>query len=542
MNPDPCFGDVPAARIFRLNEERADLVREVVARLLQETGEQEGSIELAVNDVAFHELARLESEGTSSPAYRQWKELYRGLGRKTAEEKGAILRRLSEGFAQDIVGNFDPGVYRFATSIIPRGLSLLFRNRSLSRGPRALELERRISVQGRVDSLRRLVRRGTVVLVPTHSSNLDSIVVGFALDRLGLPPFTYGAGKNLFSNRLVGYFMHNLGAYKVDRRLKNQLYLRTLKTYSTVILERGYHSLFFPGGTRSRSGGIEQKLKLGLLGTGLVAYQNNLRAQVAQPNIYIVPMTINYPLVLEGASQIDDHLKAVGKSRYIIEDDEFSQLGRIFAYGRSVLDFDGQMFLHIGQALDPFGNPVSDEGVSLDPHGRPIDLLKYLTLNGQLRVHPVRDAEYTRECGEAIQVAYMRNNVALATHVVAYTVFQMLQAIHPGFDIYRLVRLSEDTALPRHRVLQALERVRDALLELAARGGIQLSPAVLGEPVETVLAIAERYFRMYHTRPLVEAEAESLLLRDVKLLFYYHNRLKGYGLETCFQGSHSGGP
>ena len=30
------------------------------------------------------------------------------------------------------------------------------------------------------------------------------------------------------------------------------------------MVERGYHSLFFPGGTRSRSGLIEQRLKLGL--------------------------------------------------------------------------------------------------------------------------------------------------------------------------------------------------------------------------------------------------------------------------------------
>ncbi len=44
-----------------------------------------------------------------------------------------------------------------------------------------------------------------------------------------------------------------------------------LKAYSCVILERGYHSLFFPGGTRSRSGAVERRLKLGLAGTGVEA-------------------------------------------------------------------------------------------------------------------------------------------------------------------------------------------------------------------------------------------------------------------------------
>ena len=43
---------------------------------------------------------------------------------------------------------------------------------------------------------------------------MDSLVLGYAIYRLGLPPVIYGAGLN-FSNLLVG-FMHNLGAYTVD--------------------------------------------------------------------------------------------------------------------------------------------------------------------------------------------------------------------------------------------------------------------------------------------------------------------------------------
>ena len=38
------------------------------------------------------------------------------------------------------------------------------------------------------------------------------------------------------------------------------------------LIEHGYHSLFFPGGTRSRSGGVERRLKLGLAGTGIEAF------------------------------------------------------------------------------------------------------------------------------------------------------------------------------------------------------------------------------------------------------------------------------
>jgi glycerol-3-phosphate O-acyltransferase len=36
---------------------------------------------------------------------------------------------------------------------------------------------------------------------------------------------------------------------------------------SSLSIQRGTNSIFFPGGTRSRSGAIENKLKMGLLGT-----------------------------------------------------------------------------------------------------------------------------------------------------------------------------------------------------------------------------------------------------------------------------------
>ena len=90
-------------------------------------------------------------------------------------------------------------------------------------------LDSRILVQGPREHIRRLSEIGTIVFVPTHLSNLDSVVFGFAIERAGLPPATYGAGKNLFTNPVLSYFMHNLGAYRVDRRLRHSLYKDVLR-------------------------------------------------------------------------------------------------------------------------------------------------------------------------------------------------------------------------------------------------------------------------------------------------------------------------
>src|SRR5438445_544979 len=140
------------------------------------------------------------------------------------------------------------------------------------------EVERRVvarnTADGEIDVARACAERGTIVVTPTHSSNMDSPAIGLGLVRAHLPPCTYGAGKNLFTNPFISFFMRNLGAYRVDRRLRFELYNDVLKEYSTVLLERGYHSLFFPGGTRCRSNIVEKSLKLGLLGTTVTAYKN----------------------------------------------------------------------------------------------------------------------------------------------------------------------------------------------------------------------------------------------------------------------------
>ena len=69
-----------------------------------------------------------------------------------------------------------------------------------------------------MQALQHAERSGTVVLVPTHASNLDSLVLDYAIYRLGLPPFAYGAGLNLFSNPVLGFFLRHLGTFTVVAR------------------------------------------------------------------------------------------------------------------------------------------------------------------------------------------------------------------------------------------------------------------------------------------------------------------------------------
>ena len=235
------------------------------------------ALELVLNEACFLEEQRFKGQRKLDEDDKKLRarlgKLRRSIRHLSEAELGAETAALVRHYTDDIVGNFNPAVYAFASRALPVLLSVFFTRVQLGRSLSDLsQLRERVLIEGQVADIARLAERGTLILVPTHLSNVDSIAIGFALERTGLPPVTYGAGKNLFDNPLLAFFMRNLGAYRVDRRIKTDLYKETLKSYSAVLLEGGYHSLFFPGGTRSRSGAIETRLKLGLLGTAIDAH------------------------------------------------------------------------------------------------------------------------------------------------------------------------------------------------------------------------------------------------------------------------------
>jgi glycerol-3-phosphate O-acyltransferase len=528
------------APLFRFNEHRADIEREVVTRVMAAVADFGGaepprSHQLVLNDAAWHEIRRLEAHPGSEARLEQWQALARHLGRMDADALASEVRRLAEYYVGDVVGHFDPRVYRFASRVLPVGLGMLFNAADVAVGLRGgfhalRDLAGRIRVEGELDTLRRVARGGTLVFIPTHSSNMDSIVLGWALMEADLPPVTYGAGKNLFTNPLIGYFMRNLGAYRVDRRLKHELYKLVLKTYSQVLLERGYHSLFFPGGTRSRSGGIENKLKLGLMGTALTATSERLRRGDDRP-IYIVPVTINYPLVLEAETLVGEHLKEAGQARYIIEDDEFSRVSRVTHYAIKLMGLDTSMVIRFGAPLDVFGNPVGPDGESRRPDGSPLRRERYLFRDGELVDDPARDAEYTRHLGREVAHAFRRETVVLPTALLGWLLSDRERRRAPHLDLYALLSAPSPERHPLAEVHAEAERVRDRLVALERAGALHLPADLRAAPIAELVDRAVRTFGMYHAHPAVERDGDGLVARVPRLLYFYGNRLASWAPE-----------
>ncbi len=473
-----------------------------------------------IGDTVFHERKRLGSDGGSEGYGALVDEAARAVhqGDRPALERVGLA--LVEAYTLEIHNPFSARTYRFATRLMPSLLTRLLsatRPRDLLQG--RMDPAARIGLHGPIERLRALSETATLILAPTHVSNLDSPLIGYSLFAAGLPPFAYGAGLNLFNNPAMAFFMERLGAYTVDRRKRNRLYKETLKDYSVEIIGRGHHSLFFPGGTRSRSGRLETKLKKGLLGTGLDAWQQSIAAGRPR-DVFVVPCTLSIGLVLEAESLIADALAEEGRQRYIIMDDEFSETRTIVAFIQKLMALDAAVHLRFGEPMDVMGNPIDEDGRSLDPHGHPIDRLGYVCdRHGAVQKDDQRDHLYTQRVADRLAEAYQRDFIAQSTHLAAWAAWRSLAALHPAMDTWQLVRLQgEEATVSRAGVVA---RIGEAMSRLSTRHTAMPTTA------ETVLDEALHRFGSYHRRRAIDPVATGLQLTP-ELVLYYQNRLVGW--------------
>lgn len=548
----PILEGIPDWPVYQLSKSRKEFIEEVAQKAIERVRELRPTRKQLIDELeatVVREQNRMKRNRWRVDAKDEgkfWSSIksdlveLSGLPGKGAEESGKreeeILYRIVHRYANEIAGSFKPSKYRLARSVTKFWFSRLLNGARVKKFGAFFRneytLRDKIHIVGKVKMLRKLAKQGTVVMVPTHFSNLDSILIGWVIHSLGMPAFIYGAGLNLFNIKIFAYFMNSLGAYKVDRRKKNLPYLETLKMYSNLALQKGAHSLFFPGGTRSRSGMIEKQLKLGLLSTAIDAqrsiYQEN-------PNdirkIFVVPVAINYHFVLEAPELIEDYLHVKGQDRYFPEEDPYGSFQMIrfmfkfFTKGSSIS-------VAIGPGLDVMGNYVNEEGESLDAQQRVINPADYFKTNGAITVDYQREDEYTRMLSQRIVKEYHSINRVFASHLVAFVAFQMMQKKYGKLDLFSFLRLpEEDLELDYEEFRAAFKRVRKALYLLKEQGKINHASHLKGDADMVIQRGLDNVGIFHLNRPLLRNKKGKIVTQQLTLLYYYHNRLVGYDLE-----------
>lgn len=538
---------VPISPLYRFSRERTAIIEEVITRVtrdfVQRSWDESGAqLSNLLNEAAYVELSRHATDGVPATDAQAvfWTDVVRALAHSTEEENAELVQRAVRDYTLETAGNFHPSVQKFALNVVPRSLSLAFGG--LRGGPKLSlnALKNGVEIEGQVEKIKELARHGTLVFVSTHSSRMDAGLLGYAMHLADLPAMVHGADRLLYAQPLMSFFMSNLGAYKVDRRRKHTLYTKVLKTYSQVLIERGYHSFFFPTGGRSRSNRIDGHLKLGLMGTALKAWTHQVVHASPRP-VFIVPVTLNYNLVLEAETLAADYVNTPHGDQYeIIEEDEFTSVRRVASYLAASLRRTPWATVRFGDPMDPFGNQVSASGESLDNRGRVIDPQRYLWSDGTAVKDRLRGWAYTRGLGKKVQESWKTNNVISPVHIVSMALFEYVCRQHPAWDVRGLLWFARGDSISRASAEGETERLVRLVRKDAEEGKLCLSACAREKSTQEMVEDALRLFGSYHTTPVIEEDGPEIRLLDLRLLYFYSNRLRGYDLARRLRAAPGG--
>jgi glycerol-3-phosphate O-acyltransferase len=190
--------------------------------------------------------------------------------------------------------------------------------------------------------------------------------------------------------------------------------------------------------------------------------------------------------------------------------------------------------VRVGKPLDVFGNFVDLEGNSVTEGGLPIEPNEWLKTEGVIRPHPQRDHEYTRILGNKLAERFHAEHTVLSSQLVAFAFFEGLRKKYPDLDLYRFVRLSlEQRRLSEEELMGECKEMLRRAIEASMKGQFHLEDGLLGAHVDPRVWVQEGLDKLgiFHGHAVIKKEDGIYYSEDMNLLYYYRNRLAGFGLS-----------
>nr|KAF6399746.1 glyceronephosphate O-acyltransferase [Molossus molossus] len=146
-----------------------------------------------------------------------------------------------------------------------------------------------------IQKLQRAIQEHPVILLPSHRSYIDFLMLSFLLYNYDLPVPVIAAGMDFLGMKMIGELLRMSGAFFMRRTFGgNRLYWAVFSEYVKTMLRNGYAPVeFFLEGTRSRSAKTLTP-KFGLLNIVMEPY---FKREVF--DTYLVPISISYDKILE---------------------------------------------------------------------------------------------------------------------------------------------------------------------------------------------------------------------------------------------------
>ena len=157
-----------------------------------------------------------------------------------------------------------------------------------------------------IKRVREAAQRAPLILVPSHKSHMDYLIISSIFYENKIIPPHIVAGSNLTFFPMGPIFRHS-GAFFMRRSFRGlKLYPTVFKQYIKTLINEGYSIEFFIEGGRSRTG------KIMLPKMGILKYLIDSIEEGYNKDMMFVPITINYDRILEESSY---HLELKGKEK-----------------------------------------------------------------------------------------------------------------------------------------------------------------------------------------------------------------------------------
>ncbi|MBW2147110.1 MAG: 1-acyl-sn-glycerol-3-phosphate acyltransferase [Deltaproteobacteria bacterium] len=191
--------------------------------------------------------------------------------------------------------------------------------------------------QAGLSRVREAARKGPLVLVPSHKSHIDYLVLSHVLYRNQMNLPLVAAGLNLAFWPL-GFILRKSGAYFIRRNFRgDRLYPKVVSRYLRLLIREGFWQEFFIEGGRSRTGKLYQP-KMGMLSMLINAFE-----EAKDHDLIFIPVFIGYDRIIEEGAYLRE-LRGESKQA-----ESLSQLVRIRKYLKK----------RYGRAYITFGEPIS---------------------------------------------------------------------------------------------------------------------------------------------------------------------------------------
>ncbi len=160
-----------------------------------------------------------------------------------------------------------------------------------------------IDIEG-LEALREVAKENSIVLIPSHKSHMDYLIITYVFYHYGIRAPLIAAGANL-NFWPLGFIFRKSGAFFIRRSFKNDVLYKTIfREYLHTVLEHRYPIEFFIEGTRSRTGKLV-KPRYGMLEMIVSGVQSGRLESVK-----LIPISVVYEHVIESGAHKKEQLGA----------------------------------------------------------------------------------------------------------------------------------------------------------------------------------------------------------------------------------------